>query len=117
MEMLKSTRTLEKSHRCEECNINFSKYQNYVAHKKYYCSASLSGDSPQPEKQGRVDTSSDEETNKKSGSKEEKQTPSHSPISPVLSPHSAHFVCDGLNSNPSVIYKLLKRDTVPAFDK
>jgi hypothetical protein len=25
--------------RCEECNINFSKYQNYVAHKKYYCSA------------------------------------------------------------------------------
>ena len=26
--------------RCEECNINFSKYQNYVAHKKYYCSAS-----------------------------------------------------------------------------
>ena len=25
--------------RCEECNINFSKFQNYVAHKKYYCSA------------------------------------------------------------------------------
>ncbi len=24
--------------RCEECNINFSKHQNYVAHKKYYCS-------------------------------------------------------------------------------
>jgi len=24
--------------RCDECNINFSKYQNYVAHKKYYCS-------------------------------------------------------------------------------
>ena len=24
--------------RCNECNINFSKYQNYVAHKKYYCS-------------------------------------------------------------------------------
>ena len=25
--------------RCEECNINFSKHQNYLAHKKYYCSA------------------------------------------------------------------------------
>lgn len=25
--------------RCEECNINFSKHQNYVAHKKYYCSS------------------------------------------------------------------------------
>ena len=24
--------------RCTDCNINFSKYQNYVAHKKYYCS-------------------------------------------------------------------------------
>ena len=24
--------------RCNECNINFSKYQNYLAHKKYYCS-------------------------------------------------------------------------------
>ena len=24
--------------RCVECNINFSKYQNYLAHKKYYCS-------------------------------------------------------------------------------
>ena len=25
--------------RCNECNINFSKYQNFVAHKKYYFSA------------------------------------------------------------------------------
>ena len=24
--------------RCNECNINFSKYQNFLAHKKYYCS-------------------------------------------------------------------------------
>ena len=28
-------------HRCEECNINFSKHQNYVAHKKYYCAANV----------------------------------------------------------------------------
>lgn len=28
--------------RCEECNINFSKYQNYMAHKKYYCSSAAS---------------------------------------------------------------------------
>ncbi len=25
--------------RCEECNINFARHQNYVAHKKYYCSS------------------------------------------------------------------------------
>ena len=29
----------QQKSRCEECNINFSKHQNYVAHKKYYCSA------------------------------------------------------------------------------
>ncbi len=26
------------NHRCNDCNINFTKYQNYLAHKKYYCS-------------------------------------------------------------------------------
>ena len=29
----------QQKSRCEECNINFSKHQNYVAHKRYYCSA------------------------------------------------------------------------------
>ena len=29
----------QQKSRCEECNINFSKHQNYIAHKKYYCSA------------------------------------------------------------------------------
>ena len=29
----------QQKSRCEECNINFAKHQNYVAHKKYYCSA------------------------------------------------------------------------------
>jgi len=29
---------LQAVNRCNECNINFSKYQNYMAHKKYYCS-------------------------------------------------------------------------------
>jgi hypothetical protein len=26
------------NHRCNDCNINFTKPQNYLAHKKYYCS-------------------------------------------------------------------------------
>ena len=29
----------QQKSRCDECNINFAKHQNYVAHKKYYCSA------------------------------------------------------------------------------
>ena len=33
---------VQQKSRCEECNINFSKYQNYIAHKKYYCSAAAS---------------------------------------------------------------------------
>ena len=33
----------QQKSRCEECNINFSKHQNYIAHKKYYCSAVASG--------------------------------------------------------------------------
>jgi len=37
-----------KMSRCDECNINFSKYQNYVAHKKYYCSASAKSNPPPP---------------------------------------------------------------------
>ena len=33
----------QQKSRCEECNINFSKHQNYIAHKKYYCSAAAAG--------------------------------------------------------------------------
>ena len=33
----------QQKSRCEECNINFSKHQNYIAHKKYYCSAVAAG--------------------------------------------------------------------------
>ena len=33
----------QQKSRCEECNINFSKHQNYIAHKKYYCSAVSAG--------------------------------------------------------------------------
>ena len=36
MEFLKQAAE-QSVNRCNECNINFSKYQNYVAHKKYYC--------------------------------------------------------------------------------
>eukprot|EP00096_Caligus_rogercresseyi_P009902 TRINITY_DN3466_c0_g4_i1.p1 TRINITY_DN3466_c0_g4~~TRINITY_DN3466_c0_g4_i1.p1 ORF type:complete len:654 (+),score=242.95 TRINITY_DN3466_c0_g4_i1:111-2072(+) len=35
--------------RCEDCNINFSKHQNYVAHKKYYCSGGVSHPPPKAE--------------------------------------------------------------------
>ena len=34
--------------RCEECNINFTKHQNYVAHKKYYCAANSNKANPPP---------------------------------------------------------------------
>lgn len=36
----------QQKSRCEECNINFSKHQNYIAHKKYYCSAQVTTPSP-----------------------------------------------------------------------
>jgi len=45
LEFLKGQQQQQQQHqagrsesRCEECNINFSKHQNYLAHKKYYCS-------------------------------------------------------------------------------
>jgi len=37
LEFLKASGASANVNRCNECNINFSKYQNYVAHKKYYC--------------------------------------------------------------------------------
>ena len=51
--------------RCNECNINFSKYQNFVAHKKFYCSG---------QKQGQTQDSDDESSKSKS-------SPPHSPPS------------------------------------
>lgn len=37
LEFLKASGATANVNRCNECNINFSKYPNYVAHKKYYC--------------------------------------------------------------------------------
>jgi len=43
MEFLKQAAESASVNRCNECNINFSKYQNYLAHKKYYCSGLKQG--------------------------------------------------------------------------
>ena len=38
MELLKvAAESVAQANRCNDCGINFNKYQNYVAHKKYYC--------------------------------------------------------------------------------
>ena len=47
--------------RCEECNINFSKHQNYVAHKKYYCSANANKANPPTNTMQIVSDNDDEE--------------------------------------------------------
>lgn len=47
--------------RCEECNINFSKHQNYVAHKKYYCAANSGKANPPPTPMQIVSDNDDEE--------------------------------------------------------
>eukprot|EP00092_Neocalanus_flemingeri_P015279 GFUD01016515.1.p1 GENE.GFUD01016515.1~~GFUD01016515.1.p1 ORF type:complete len:657 (+),score=162.09 GFUD01016515.1:95-2065(+) len=62
--------------RCNECNINFSKYQNYLAHKKYYCSG-LKQQQPQD---------SDEESSQHSVASKKPTLPS--PASPPFSPTS-----------------------------
>jgi len=62
--------------RCNECNINFSKYQNYLAHKKYYCSG-LKQQQPQD---------SDEDSSQHSTASKKPTLPS--PASPPFSPTS-----------------------------
>jgi len=62
--------------RCNECNINFSKYQNYLAHKKYYCS----GLKPQQQQD------SDEESSQATMASKKPSLPS--PASPPFSPTS-----------------------------
>ena len=47
MELMRAQQNPIES-RCEECNINFSRHQNFVAHKKYYCSAGANQPQPQP---------------------------------------------------------------------
>ena len=76
MEFLKQAAETAQN-RCNECNINFSKYQNYVAHKKYYCSGLKN-----------QNQDSDEESSppqQSSSAPAKKPTPLSSPSSPPFS--------------------------------
>ena len=70
MEFLKQAAE-QSVNRCNECNINFSKYQNYLAHKKYYCSGL---------KQGQT-ADSDEDSTHQSQAKPKTLSPSAAPSS------------------------------------
>ena len=69
--------------RCEECNINFSKHQNYVAHKKYYCSANANKTNPPSTAMQIVSDNDDEELVMNAQSNNQHLLPS---ISPRVSP-------------------------------
>ena len=75
MEFLKQAAE-QSVNRCNECNINFSKYQNYLAHKKYYCNG-LKGQAPD----------SDEDSTQQQGQAKPKTlSPSGAPSSSSSSP-------------------------------
>jgi len=75
MEFLKQAAE-QSVNRCNECNINFSKYQNYLAHKKYYCNG-LKGQAPD----------SDEDSTQQQGQAKLKTlSPSGAPSSSSSSP-------------------------------
>ena len=71
--------------RCNECNINFSKYQNYVAHKKYYCSGQKSGQAQDS------DTEDSPPPQQAASAPAKKQTPLSSPSSPPFSPSTQNL--------------------------
>ena len=79
MEFLKQAAESASVNRCNECNINFSKYQNYLAHKKYYCSGL---------KQGQATDSDDDISSKPRTSPA--QPPSSSPPFPAPSQAAAN---------------------------
>ena len=77
MEFLKQAAE-QSVNRCNECNINFSKYQNYLAHKKYYCSGL---------KQGQAADSDEDSTHQQSqAAKPKTLSPSAAPSSSSSSP-------------------------------
>ena len=83
MEFLKQAAESAQN-RCNECNINFSKYQNYMAHKKYYCSG-LS-----KQHQGH-DSDEDGSPPPQQVAAQKKSTPQPSPTSPQFSPSSQNI--------------------------
>ena len=83
MEFLKQAAESAQN-RCNECNINFSKYQNYVAHKKYYCSGL------NKQHQGH-DSDEDGSPPPQQVVAQKKSTPQASPTSPQFSPSSQNI--------------------------
>ena len=85
MELLKvAAETAVHANRCNDCGINFNKYQNYLAHKKYYCH----GNKPQQA------ADSDEEMTSSQPQLSPAQTkkpPLGSPSSPPFSPSSQNL--------------------------
>ena len=80
MELLKvAAESAVQANRCNDCGINFNKYQNYLAHKKYYCH----GNKP-PQTQD-----SDEEAQAQTSA--QAKQPLTSPSSPPFSPSSQNL--------------------------
>ena len=80
MELLKvAAESAAQANRCNDCGINFNKYQNYLAHKKYYC-----------HKQQQTQDS-DEEMTPAQSSAPAKKAPLASPSSPPFSPSSQNL--------------------------
>lgn len=68
----------QQKSRCEECNINFSKHQNYIAHKKYYCSAQATAPPQNSKGNGAQPIVSDNEDDNKSESDDSGKNHQHS---------------------------------------
>ena len=83
MEFLKQAAESAQN-RCNECNITFGKYQNYVAHKKYYCSGL------NKQQQGH-DSDEDGSPPPQQVAAQKKNTPQPSPTSPQFSPSSQNI--------------------------
>ena len=94
LEFIKSQQQMQRQHipqshpqtnisRCEECNINFSKHQNYIAHKKYYCAANANKANPPPTTMHIVSDNDDEELPMSAQSNHQQHLPSISPRVPT----------------------------------
>ena len=85
MELLKvAAETAVHANRCNDCGINFNKYQNYLAHKKYYCHGN---------KQNQAGDSDEEMTSSQPQQPpaQTKKPPMGSPSSPPFSPSSQNL--------------------------
>ena len=74
------------SSRCEECNINFSKHQNYVAHKKYYCAANASK-GPPPPAPFQIVSDNEEDSDQPHSPSSRKKTEKKSQVAKAALPH------------------------------